>query len=142
MFCYVLNVLNAGKHLRKYIVLLKLFVLLITLRHKNIVYFMPGYSISNLFLWFDRVSGWLLWNKLFETMQISKLWDKLPAWLFTVWSRSLQFDLRMYELVNKLRVAQLRFYICTDFHYILSYLQKEQSGNRCKLNYQNTLYCI
>lgn len=32
----------------------------------------------------DRLSDWLLWNKLFEAKQISKLWEILPTTMLSL----------------------------------------------------------
>lgn len=38
-----------------------------------------------------RLSDWLLWNKLFEPMQISKLWKRLPTRMLSLWEGDVQF---------------------------------------------------
>lgn len=47
-----------------------------------------------------------------------------------------------WQLVNKLRVTQLRFYTCTDCQFNLTYRQREQFWHRCRIKYQNIIYCI
>nr|XP_034335162.1 uncharacterized protein LOC117692166 isoform X4 [Crassostrea gigas] len=37
------------------------------------------------------LSDWLLWNKLFEPMQISKLWKRLPTRMLSLWEGDVQF---------------------------------------------------